>query len=374
MNDGAPIAVVGTSTTTVNFSLARGGTIAGQVVEEGTATPLTGGWVYAGYGPSNYGASQRADASGHYAIEGLPAGTYPVWTSGFRPYVDELHDDLPCPSGSCNRNAGTRVTVAVDAITTVPFALQRGGAIHGSVTDASLGTPLTGGYVYVYSSSGGSAGSSSVDATGAYVVEGLAPGAYFASAQNFAGHVSAGFGDVPCGGSCYGAVGSPIVVTIGATATADFHLSLGGSIAGQVTDTLGAALSGASVSAYTQGGSNAFMGGTNTDATGAFTINGLGGGNYYLRASATDYISEEYDDVLCASSCSYASGTPVSVTAGTPPRGSCSPSRGAARSRAPSSTSWVRPSRARTSVSTTRPGRRWIAPAGTPRASTASMG
>ena len=103
--------------------------------------------------PDNLTFFTQVDAQGYYTIGGLTTGEYYVLTNNYAGYMDELFDDVPCPGSACDVSAGTKVLVQQGETTTgIDFALGRGGTVAGHVTVVASGTPLTGVYVQVYSS------------------------------------------------------------------------------------------------------------------------------------------------------------------------------------------------------------------------------
>jgi len=138
------------------------------------------------------------------------------------------------------------------------------GSITGVVTDAATDAPLAGATVTVGSVA------SSVDATGAYVLSGLAQGTYSVSVTA-AGHMPAS---------------EAVPITPGQTATADFALQpMTGAIKGVVRDAaagspiVGARVSAGTVSSY-------------TDSAGAYTLGGLAAGTYTITADASGYVQD----------------------------------------------------------------------------------
>lgn len=144
---------------------------------EGTVTAADGGAAIGGITVCQYsGVSEegcvRTDAAGHYAITGLPSGTYYVsfhGDAGNLNYVTEQWNDQleglgdPIVVGAAETRSG------VDA------ALAEGATIAGRVTDASTGLPVPGFPVCAFATTpqGENGRCSHTDAEGDYRLNGL---------------------------------------------------------------------------------------------------------------------------------------------------------------------------------------------------------
>ncbi|HEX9736392.1 MAG TPA: carboxypeptidase-like regulatory domain-containing protein, partial [Thermoanaerobaculia bacterium] len=121
---GTPVAVAfNTTTPGVDFVLDHFGSIVGTVTDL-LGEPISGveievwdaGGAMVGF---DFGAQD-----GSFRIDGLSTGTYYVVAHTFGAYVDELYDDLPCPTGDCgDPTKGSPVAVTVNAATQVDFSL-----------------------------------------------------------------------------------------------------------------------------------------------------------------------------------------------------------------------------------------------------------
>ena len=333
---GAPIAVtIGAPTGGINFALTPGGTISGTVRNQATATPLSGVSVqaYTRIGLTvTFMGSASTNASGVYAIGGLPTGTYQLFT-GTNLAVNEIYDNLPCP-GSCSTldavNTGAPVSVVSGSTTSgKDFQLDPGGAISGSITDAVSALPLPGVSISVYRQTGPTFGvlvsSGTSNASGVFTVGGLPTGSYFALASPVSSYVAEVFGGVHCPFCSFDVVftGTPIAVTAGGTTSGkNFALDAAGSVSGTVTNSASSSpLANVTVFAFTGGATPRQVGSASTSAAGAFTIGGLPTGTYFVATNAGQYTNEVYDNVSCPGAfCSTTfittSGTPVGVTGG----------------------------------------------------------
>ena len=294
------------------------GAISGMVTAVATSAPLANIGVRIYAAPRLLMAYARTDASGAYTGGSLPSGTYYVVTDETFPYFPELYNDLPCPGSQCAPTAGTGVTVTAGETTTgIDFALQLGGTIAGTVTDAATGAPLAGITVKVMTSGGDR--SAITDASGAYAVTGLATYSYYVWSMNSSPYIDELFDDIPCpDNQCRWWDGTAVEVTAGvATTNIDLALTHGGTIAGTITEAgTGTPLAGMRVDVYNEYGGwlNACL----SDASGAYSLSGLTTGKYYLKTlNAFPYLDELYKNLLClGGSCQVTAGTAIDVTAG----------------------------------------------------------
>jgi len=158
--------------------------------------------------------------------------------------------------------AGSGRINALNAVQCSPGAAL--GSITGSVADAATAAPLAGATVTVGSVT------SSADATGRYVLSGLAQGTYNVSATA-TGHMP---------------TSETVAVPPGQTATANFALEpITGAIKGVVRDAAtGSPITEAKVSA---GSTSSY-----TDSTGAYMLGGLAAGTYTVTANASGYVQD----------------------------------------------------------------------------------
>jgi len=333
---GTPIVVVSGQQVTVNFALDRGAVISGTVTAGGT--PLAGVTVRAvGITTSSpfVAAEAQTDSAGAYSIRGLPTGRYYAATANDLGFVDEIYDNVPC-LGWCSENdfeaTATPIDVALGATAADrDFALEGGGRITGTVTDAATSSPVDDVCVVVVTVVGGVlrfAGYDCADGSGTYEVGMLPTGTYYLAIDPFTTrHIPEMYDDIPCHGySCIlelpGA--TPIQVSVGATTTGrDFVLNLGGAIRGVVRDAMTSdPLGWVGLSVFSRDGDSvAWVGYAETDVSGEYLVAGLPGGTYYAIAERDRYRDEIFDDIQCpAEQCTLADlltlGTPIAVTAG----------------------------------------------------------
>ena len=289
---GTPIPVTtATPVTGINFSLARGATIAGRVTAESGGLGLEDVRVevYDGQGESIGSVSTLGN--GDYVTPALVGGVYYLSTSNEAGFINEVYPNLSCPGRCSTITAGEAITVATgQALTGKNFALAAGGRIAGTATASAGGAPLTSVGLQVYSSTGIPATEGFTDDNGEYVtLAGLPSGTYYLRAEDFdRQYLGEIYDNIPCVG-CDApdglAAGTPIVVAAGTTTSGrNFQLARGGSISGRVVSAAsGTGVSGVQVRA--QGEGEAF-GSDNTDVDGNYTIDGLPAGGYVMLDSS----------------------------------------------------------------------------------------
>ena len=180
---GTPVPVTaGDATTGIDAALATPGVITGTITAAGSGAPLANVRVrlYDSSGNELSIYSQTlTNASGVYTWTGMSAGTYHLVTSNSLGYVDELYNDVACPNSTCVIPLGEDVTVTPGATTSgINFSLAAGGAITGTVTNATTGAPVASTIVYVYSANGQNVGYGVTNSSGVYTKSGLTTGTY----------------------------------------------------------------------------------------------------------------------------------------------------------------------------------------------------
>lgn len=246
------------TTTTADFSLkSNPGSITGTVTDASTSQPVRGATLLVTDGGALV-ASALTDANGQYQIDQLNPGSYTITTSS-----------ITYQTGSQG------VSVSSSQITIVDFALQnQPGMIAGQIVDQSTGLSLAGATITV-SNGSNVLGTMLSDSNGNYVMNGLMPGSYTVRAAL----------------NTYQTTLQSAIVTAAATTTVNFSLIPDpGSVSGQVTNTSGELVTGASVAIYALQG-NGTIATTLTDSSGMYLINNLPAGNYSLSLMAAGYQS-----------------------------------------------------------------------------------
>lgn len=290
------------------------GILSGTVTDSSTADPLPGVTIEIYDSTGSFVSSAITDTDGTYESQPVPDGDYFARTIS-SDHQDELYDDLPC-LGFCSVLNGTAITVGAGADSSgIDFALDPGGAIAGTVTDASDGSPLAFVTVWTIDSGGQFVKSGTTAADGTYRVGGLPGGSYRARAFSST-HLDELYDDIACHSGCNLNVGTAIAVTVGADSSGvDFALELGGSIGGTVIDLgSGTPLGGLILEIYNSTGS--LIAFAFTASNGSYSRGDLPSGNYFVRSSSPTHLDELFDDIDCDPQCGVTAGTPVAVVQG----------------------------------------------------------
>jgi hypothetical protein len=316
-----PVAVaVGATTPGVDFALAKGGRVSGNLRDAVTSAPLVGLWVYVGTASGGYLTSGYTDGAGNYVTQdGLPSGTYYAMTDNRGGYINEVYDNIPC--AGCDTGVGAPIAVTAPGTTAgVSFDLRAGGRISGRITDAATAAPLSGVGISVYNAAGTNVSWATSDAYGNYITDaGLPAGSYYLQTSNNQGYVNERYPDLACNGSeCPSSGGTAVAVTLGHTTTGiDFALSAGGRISGTVSDALtGLPLQDVGVEIVAADGT--WLTSASTNAAGLWISGaGLASGTYYAYTwNSLGYINQLWNGVTCMPYCSTVGGTLITVSLG----------------------------------------------------------
>ncbi|MGE0816734.1 MAG: carboxypeptidase regulatory-like domain-containing protein [Vicinamibacterales bacterium] len=319
----------GGTTPNVDFHLTPAAGISGRVRNAVTSAALPGVTLWA-YASTNgtvvpFGGTQT-DASGNYAILGLPSGSYYVATATATA-VNEVYDNGACP-GPCDLNEvpslGRRVLATAGQPTTgIDFDLDPGGMITGVIRDAITSAPVAT-IIGLYRPGNGTAirvTNAFSDASGMFAVGGLPSGTYFAVFLGSLPYAVELFGGIHCYPCASGELlsGTPIVVTSGATtANVDFALDRVGTLSGTVSRNAGGtAIASAIVGVLRDGSSEPLYHGSQT---GSFAV-AVPAGTYRVFTNTGQFTNKVYDDIACpggdcATAFAGANGVPVTVGAG----------------------------------------------------------
>lgn len=296
----SPIALVvavasGETTANVNFSLVTDSLIMGRVTSQFTGLPISNAFVYAySNDPCCDDGYTGAAGDGSYTITGLRQGNY--WVRASAPgYLDEYFDNSYI--GGILTLVGVtegQTTVGVD------FTLGTAGSISGTVTDEVTGLAIVGARVGASRTSGGDGGVATTAADGSYTITQLTPGDHLISVE------ASGYRGEYFNNTIDSSSATLVAVSEGVTfGGVNFALTRLGAISGIVTDEVtGLPIAGAVVYADGVGG----LRGTDTAADGSFIITGLTQGTWRVRAYASGFREEYFDNAY-----DYAAATPISV-------------------------------------------------------------
>ncbi len=171
----------------IDFTLEKGGAIAGVVVSASDGAPLGGAQVFVWNKTSNAAAQGETNREGKYRVGGLRAGEYLVYAEakGFKPQFFD---------GAETRDKATLVKVeAPNETSGINFKLEkldaRRGAIAGIVVSETDGNPIPNTLVLALPVQAGPPALGFADRLGSYEIKGLAPGKYIvlAAAPHFIG-------------------------------------------------------------------------------------------------------------------------------------------------------------------------------------------
>jgi hypothetical protein len=124
---GTPILLGGVfrGGTTINFSLAPGATIAGNVSHFNNGNNLEGIAVNVYDGGGQYMASYNTNSQGEYITSGLPAGTYYLTTTSLNVLVDVKYGNDICIINLCNPTEGVPIVLTEEqAVTGIDMVLK----------------------------------------------------------------------------------------------------------------------------------------------------------------------------------------------------------------------------------------------------------
>lgn len=314
------IRVSGFNGATGNLMLNIGqGTISGTVTDAATSAPLAGVTLYVIEDTDLTDIQATTDATGQYTLQGLPGGNFFVLAFK-QDYVPQLYSGVAC-LGLCSSLSGTPISVTNGSDTpSIDFALNLGGSVSGTVTDALSSAPVANATVTINSIGSilfGSTGTDTTDSSGRYSITGLMAGSYFLQTSK-TGYVNELFNNIPLKSTPSPFAGAPIAVILGSDTQIDVALDPGGTISGTVRDGISMLpVQDVFVTAFNE--KNDFVSSGQTDASGAYSITGLPQGKYFvLTSSSFGYIDEIYDNIPCVNSrCDFSAGTQLTLAGST---------------------------------------------------------
>lgn len=316
---GAPVVVVDSATTTIDFELALGGTISGTVL--GAGNPLeqnvpvgTSVFVTIADAGNQFVVGVSTIAGGLFTTPALPAGTYFARVSTNLGYINEIWNNVQCQFSCQLTSAAPIVVTAGGTASGINFDLEQGARFSGSVENGGS-TALAGVQIDVRNIANQSVASATTAADGTFTTSpGVPAGDYFLKTSNAPSYINETNDGQPCIGFCDLEGRTPVTAAAGSLTTGvDFVLDPGGSISGTVLNALSAPLQNVTVNVVSITGSTITSGFTN--AAGQFTSrDGLLPGTYYLTTTnGLGYINQVYPAIPCLPSCTVSSGTPVNI-------------------------------------------------------------
>ncbi|RFF30693.1 carboxypeptidase-like regulatory domain-containing protein [Wenzhouxiangella sediminis] len=311
----------GSTTTGVDFVLAPGATITGNLNPPDIEKLI---YLYDGSGQHKtfrfIDSPQLPETA--WAFNGLRGGSYYIQLGpiNHNPYLRELHNGLHCPWGGCERARGTPLTVPAGASLSLPArTLSQGGQVEGIIIDADTngipaGSPANAdlGSYDVIDASGQVVGGADIvtDATGAVSLEpsaAIPPGNYFVrtygeflgdsishpdfySDEALDNYTDAVYPDEPCAGiDCDLSAASTVSVTAGNTTSIIMEITTGSHIDGTVVDA-GTNNPIAETIVRVVDASGETLSVVMTDANGDFRFGALPAGDYYVRTSMSSSV------------------------------------------------------------------------------------
>ncbi len=317
-SEAQPVTVTGGGVTSgIDAALAGGGQVSGTVTDASSKSAIAGISVCASDRSAIYGSRcALTNASGEYTLTGLGTSQYTVEFAP--PEESSLNYLRQYYNGKAVYGEAQPVAVTVGSTTSaIDAALQGGGQIAGTVTNAASKAAISGISVCGYEKAGEGLGRcTTTNGSGEYTLAGLAAAEYVVS---FAATEKSGLNFVTQyynGKTVYGEA-TGVTVTKGATTSGiDAALTAGGSITGKVTNVSSkAAIKGITVCAYPS--SAGTEGCAVTNASGEYTIPGLLTDSYTVEFAAPYYSgSLNYLTQYYNGKSNYEEATPVSVTTG----------------------------------------------------------
>jgi hypothetical protein len=293
------------TTENIDFALVVGGKITGLLtLPSATSIQVTVSAKDIATGHEYYGWVNASGDTATYVINGLPTGSYKVWTYNTQGYLDRYYNNKP------DESSADIVPVILGLTTSgINFTLALGGKITGTVTLPGAAFVYAGinatntstGDVY----SGSAINYAGSDST--YAIIGLPTGTYKVRAYDVSfNYLDEYYNEKPDSASA-----DLVSVTAGSTyPNVNFTLSLGGIIKGTISSSAKGPLKSIPVTAYSTPVRSVYRYGT-TNSSGIYRVTGLRSGYYKIFAYGdTTYAPRYYNNKN-----SWATADSVSVTA-----------------------------------------------------------
>jgi carboxypeptidase family protein len=257
--DSSPIVNLATSLTGVNFGMEKAGTVSGTVRSSGS--PLSSITIAA----YNVGTGTRRGF-----VQTAPDGSYSVELAPGQ-YKIAAYDDTGRYSVAFFPNALTfdsagAVSLASSQQVTADFDLPYAGHLSGTVIDATTNVVLAGATVLAYTANGAVIASTLSDAAGNFAVP-VPPGSYKLVAADASHVYASGFVD-----DANSFVNERTVTVSASQLVSAIRIPMhrSGAVSGRVKDAAGTALTGMTIAAYNNDGSQRAS--TATATNGAYTL------------------------------------------------------------------------------------------------------
>ncbi|MEM7481467.1 MAG: carboxypeptidase regulatory-like domain-containing protein [Acidobacteriota bacterium] len=304
--------------TGVDFSLPRGATITGRVLDAGSGEPVEQAFIRI---LDEEGQSQRVagtDVAGRYRALGLGAGRVFAQAEGG---IDgnhgaEAYPGIPC-AGSCEPTDGDLIEVDInELINGIDFTLPPLGRLRGTVVD-EFGIPFRSAGITVFDEGGQFLDSKQIDYFGSYLFQGLTSGSYRVQADGPVGIIREAYDDIACEPSCSSTAGDLIPIVEGQTTGGiDLRLAERGHLSGTVHDQLTGSGLNAVVMIFDAAGSLF----DSTDSADSTFGMALPEGQYFAVASTDGYVPQLFASIACPGApipaCDPTTGTPIDVKPG----------------------------------------------------------
>lgn len=313
--------VEGVDTAGIDFTLDSLGVVQGTLTDAANGLPISSGRVELFRNDGSYAGTAYSQASGTWTSSGLQPGIYFVASDLYNSYRNEVYDDIPCQP-SCGPLAGTPIQVSLNSTTLgIDQALDRLGALSGTITESHSGFPLPSIRVEVWTNAGGYVGGSDSTQVGHWERPNLQPGTYHVVTSERGIYIDELYDDIPCpGGSTNGCLpqdGTPIALALTEYIPGiDLALDLGGSVSGTLTDELtGEPIPFEDVILTSTTPPSGLV--RSTDSSGHYLFPGLLAGDYFAYTATDTHADEIWDDLPCTpDSCDPNTGTPIPVELG----------------------------------------------------------
>jgi hypothetical protein len=276
-------------------------------------------------GDSLAGVTNNPDGS--YEFTGITPGEYKIFFNAVdaaNHFIDELHDEIPCDNGACDRAALGSTINLVEGNNFFDEELSAGAILSGTIVDAANGTlPVHPVYISLMDPvTGADVGGIQNNPDGTYSTGGFIPGEYtffFNAFEESGGYVDELYDEIiTCdnGGCDIANLGDTLVLVAGVNIL-DEDLALAPTISGTVTAEVGGAqLEGIQICVSRK--SDEFrLACINTDGSGFYQLTIVEPRDdlviWTRYPLPQPYFAEVYLDQPC---CDIASGTSIDVTGG----------------------------------------------------------